>query len=178
MDQAVKPAGRVSGGWKTFLTIWSGQLISLLGSGLSGFALGLWVLRNTGSVTRFALIAACTLGPRIFLLSITGALADRWDRRRTMLASEMVAAMVTLYLAVMMAVGHLGVWQICAAMSAIGVCAAFQWSACAASITVLVAKDQFGRARGMVQIAQGLAQTLAPAMAGVIMQSTLGVTGI
>jgi MFS family permease len=178
MEQAVKPASRVSTGWKTFLTIWSGQLISLLGSGLSGFALGLWVLRTTGSVTQFALIAACTLGPRIFLSPITGALADRWDRRRTMLASELVAAVVTLYMAVMMAAGHLGVLQICVAMSAIGICSAFQWPAYAASITLLVAKDQFGRASGMVQIAQGLAQTLAPAMAGVMMQSNLGVTGI
>jgi MFS transporter, DHA3 family, macrolide efflux protein len=138
----------------------------------------LWVLRATGSVSQFAVIAACTLGPRIFLSPVTGALADRWDRRRTMLASEMAAAMITLYMAVMMSMGRLSVWQICAAMSAIGVCSAFQWPAYAASITLLVPKDQFGRASGMVQIAQGLAQTLAPAMAGVMMQSKLGVTGI
>src|SRR5690349_12918291 len=97
---------------KNFLTIWTGQLVSLLGSGLSGFALGLWVLRTTGSVTQFALIAGCTLGPRIFLSPVTGALADRWDRRRTMLASELGAGLATLYLAVTMALGHLTVWQI------------------------------------------------------------------
>ena len=178
MDPTTTPPGRVSTGWKTFLTIWSGQLVSLLGSGLSGFALGLWVLRNTGSVTRFALIAACTLAPRILLSPLTGALADRWDRRSTMLTGEMVAAAATLYMAVMMALGHLSVWQIYVAMSVISVCAAFQWPAYAASITLLVPKNQFGRASGMVQIAQGLAQTLTPVMAGVMMQSSLGIVGI
>ena len=153
-------------------------MVSLLGSGLSGFALGLWVLRSTGSVTRFALIAACTLAPRILLSPLTGALADRWDRRWTMLTGEIVAAAATLYMAVMMAAGHLSVWQIYVAMSVISVCTAFQWPAYAASITMLVRKDQFGRASGMVQIAQGLAQTLAPVMAGVMMQSSLGIVGI
>ena len=178
MDSTTISSGRVSTGWKTFLTIWSGQVVSLLGSGLSGFALGLWVLRSTGSVTRFALIALCTLAPRILLSPLTGALADRWDRRRTMLTSETVAAAATLYMAVMMAFGHLSVWQIYVAMSAISVCTAFQWPAYAASITLLVPKDQFGRASGMVQIGQGFAQTLAPVMAGVMMQSRLGIVGI
>jgi DHA3 family macrolide efflux protein-like MFS transporter len=178
MDLTTTSSGRVSTGWKTFLTIWSGQVVSLLGSGLSGFALGLWVLRSTGSVTRFALIAACTLAPRILLSPLTGTLADRWDRRWTMLTSEMVAAAATLYMAVMMAFGHLGAWQIYVAMSVISVCTAFQWPAYAASITLLVPKDQFGRASGMVQIGQGLAQTLAPVMAGAMMQSSVGIVGI
>jgi MFS family permease len=172
------PAIDVSAGWKTFFTIWTGQLVSLLGSGLSGFALGLWVLKSTGSVTQFALIAACTLGPRILLSPLAGAVADRWDRRRTMLASEITAAAVTLYLAVAIALGNLTPVQIYGAMSVISVASAFQWPAYAASITVLVPKDQYGRASGLVQAAQGLAQTIAPVMAGVLMQSSLGVRGI
>ncbi len=172
------PADTASTGWKTFFTIWTGQLVSLLGSGLSGFALGLWVLKNTGSVTQFALIATCTLGPRILLSPLAGALADRWDRRRTMLASEITAAVVTLYLAVAIASGHLTPGQIYGAMTIISVASAFQWPAYAASITVLVPKEQYGRASGLVQAAQGLAQTLAPVMAGAMMQSSLGVGGI
>jgi hypothetical protein len=178
MDRGTPAAARAPGGWKTFLTIWSGQLVSLLGSGLSGFALGLWALEVTGSVTRFALIAACTLGPRIFLSPIAGALADRWDRRLTMMASEIGAAVITFYLAGMLVMGHLAVWHIYVAMSAISVCSAFQWPAWAASITLLVEKDQYGRASGMVQVAQGLAQTVAPVMAAAMMQSRLGITGI
>lgn len=178
MHRTATSSGRVPAGWLTFMTIWSGQLASLLGSGLSGFALGLWVLRNTGSVTQFALIAVCTLAPRILLSPLTGALADRWDRRRTMLVSELVASLATLYLATMIAFGHLGVLQIYLAMSVISVCAAFQWPAWAASITLLVGPEQFGRASGLVQMAHGIAHTLAPVMAGVLMHSSLGIQGI
>ncbi len=38
-------------GMKTFLIIWMGQVISMIGSDLTGFALGIWVYQNTGSVT-------------------------------------------------------------------------------------------------------------------------------
>lgn len=171
-------AAPARGGWKTFLTIWSGQLISLLGSGLSGFALGLWALQTSGSVTRFALIALATLAPRIILSPLAGALADRWDRRVTMLGSEVSAASITGWMAVRMMSGSLTVGEIYLAMSAISICSAFQWPAWAASITLLVPKKDFARASGMVQIAQGLAQTLAPAMAGIMVQSKPGVTGI
>jgi MFS transporter, DHA3 family, macrolide efflux protein len=95
-----------------------------------------------------------------------------------MLASELIAAAATLYLAVMMATGYLSVGQIYIAMSVISFAGAFQWPAYAASITLLIPKHEYGRASGMVQIAQGLAQTAAPIMAGAIMQSSLGIVGI
>src|SRR5258708_39701072 len=44
-------------GFGTFEAVWFGQLISYVGSGLTNFALGVWVFQRTGSVTQFALIA-------------------------------------------------------------------------------------------------------------------------
>jgi len=46
---------RLAQGMRIFTTIWFGQLISTLGSGLSGFALGVWLYEETGSTTLFAL---------------------------------------------------------------------------------------------------------------------------
>ena len=40
---------------RTFLIIWAGQLISTLGSGLTGFAMGVWIFDQTGEATPFAL---------------------------------------------------------------------------------------------------------------------------
>ena len=53
----------VAPGFRTFLLIWFGQLISLTGTGLTGFALGVWVYQRTGSVTQYALIALATTLP-------------------------------------------------------------------------------------------------------------------
>jgi DHA3 family macrolide efflux protein-like MFS transporter len=161
-------ASRASG-WTIFTIVWAGQLVSLLGSGVSGFALGLWVLQGTGSVTQFALISACTVLPRILLSPIAGAFADRWNRRRTMIAAEATAAAATAFVAIMLAAGRLDVWHIYAATSVMSSATAFQWPAYSASITMLVTKARVGHASGMVQIAQGVAQTLAPALAGGLM---------
>src|SRR5207247_2189734 len=105
-------------------------------------------------------------------------LADRYDRRRTMIWSESTAAAATLFLAAMLFAGALAVWHIYVAMSIISVATAFQWPAYSASITMLVAKERVGQASGMVQIAQGVAQTLAPAMAGALVVSPIGVRGV
>lgn len=71
-------------GMKTFLIIWIGQLISILGSGLTGFALGVWIFQQTGKATPFALTVLFGNLPRILLLPIAGSLADRWNRRLVM----------------------------------------------------------------------------------------------
>jgi MFS family permease len=155
---------------RVFTLIWVGQLVSLLGSGLSGFALGLWVLRGTGSVTRFALISMFTVLPRILLAPVAGALTDRWDRRRTMMVSEAASAASTLALVILLYTAHLQVWHIYVAMSLISVSTAFQWPAYTAAATVLVPKEQLGQASGMVQTAQGVAQTFAPMLAGVLIE--------
>src|SRR5437868_13858431 len=70
-----------SSGMRIFGIVWFGQFVSLIGSGLTSFVLGLWVYQLTGSVTQFALILFSGTLPRILLSPLAGALADRWDRR-------------------------------------------------------------------------------------------------
>ena len=71
-----------------FVVVWLGQLVSLVGSGLTSFALGLWVYERTGSVTLFALISLFAVLPGVVLSPLTGVLADRWDRRWVMVLSD------------------------------------------------------------------------------------------
>ena len=67
---------------KAFLPIWFGQLVSTLGSGLTGFALGVWVFERTGSATQFSLVLLATTLPRVLLSPVAGVVADRWNRRK------------------------------------------------------------------------------------------------
>ncbi len=76
---------------KTFFVVWFGQLISLFGSKLTSFALGVWVYQNTGSVTQFALISFFTMLPGLVIFPLAGALVDRCDRRWVMIISDSVA---------------------------------------------------------------------------------------
>src|SRR5713226_7694360 len=79
---------RLSFGIGVFGIVWCGQLVSLIGSGLTSFVLGLWVYQLTGSVTQFALILFSGALPRILFSPLAGSLVDRWDRRRVMIVSD------------------------------------------------------------------------------------------
>ena len=66
---------------RTFYIIWFGQLVSTLGSGLTGFALGVWLYQATESVTLFAVSILMLTVPQLVMTPLAGALADRVDRR-------------------------------------------------------------------------------------------------
>jgi MFS family permease len=84
---------RPSSGMRVFTLVWFGQLVSLVGSGLTQFALGLWVYQQTQSVTPFVLTLLFRAVPVILLAPFAGALVDRWDKRRVMLFSDAGAAL-------------------------------------------------------------------------------------
>ncbi|MDM9382025.1 MFS transporter [Chlorogloeopsis sp. ULAP01] len=151
-----------------FIFIWFGQLVSLIGSGLTGFALGVWVYQRTGSVTQFALISLFTTLPGILVSPLAGVLIDRWDRRWAMILSDSGAALSTFAIALLLLAGRLEVWQIYLASAVSSAFSAFQWPAYVAATTLLVPKQQLGRASGMVQLAEATAQILSPAIAGVL----------
>ena len=155
-------------GFRTFLLIWFGQLISLTGSGLTGFALGVWVYQRTGSVTQFALISFFTVLPGIVFSPIAGALVDRWDRRWAMILSDSGAGLCTLSIALLLLANRLELWQIYIAMAISSAFSAFQWPAYSAATTLLVPKKQLGRASGMVQFGEAAAQIASPVMAGAL----------
>jgi len=160
-----------------FTLVWFGQVVSLMGSGLTGFALGVWVYQLTGSITQFALIAVCSRLPGIAIAPIAGALIDRWDRRRAMIYSDIGAGLTVLSIALLYFAGRLEVWHICLAMTANSALSAFQWPAYSAATTMLVPKRHLGRAAGMVQTGEALGLIVSPALGGVLLAS-IGLDGI
>ncbi len=164
-------------GFRAFLVVWAGQLVSLVGSGLTRFALGVWVYQSTGSVTLFALIALFARLPGLLLAPFAGALVDRWDRRRTMLGSDTAAGVATVGLAVLLWTGELATWHVYVFVTVGSLAEAFQWPAYVASSTLLVPKKHLGRISGMMQFGQAAAGTLAPAPAGFLLV-TVGMAGV
>ena len=161
-----------SRGMHLFIIIWLGQLVSLVGSGLTSFALGLWVYQHTDSVTQFAFIGLFTVLPSVVLSPLAGALVDRWDRRWVMILSDAGAGLCTLIMAFLFLTNRIEVWQIYLAAGASGAFGTFQWPAYSAATTLLVPKKHLGRANGMVQFGQAAAEILAPALAGVLVLTT------
>jgi MFS transporter, DHA3 family, macrolide efflux protein len=154
---------------RTFSIIWAGQCLSVIGSGLTQFALGLWVYQHTGSVTRFALIALSSVLPHLLLAPLAGVYVDRWDRRVTMILSDALAAVSTLVLAGLFFTNQLAVWHIYIATAVSAACNTLQWPAYTSAIARLVPKPQLGRANGMVQFGRAVAEILTPTLAGVLL---------
>jgi MFS family permease len=162
---------------RTFYVIWFGQLISTLGSGLTGFALGVWLYQETESVTLFAFNILMLTVPQLIVTPLAGALADRMDRRILMIVSDTGVGLTTLTIWLLFATGQLEIWHIYVTSAVASAFGAFQWPAYSAAITMMVPKDQLGRAGGMTQIGQAISQLFSPAIAGVLFV-TIGVEGI
>ncbi|MEW6648601.1 MAG: MFS transporter [Chloroflexota bacterium] len=165
------------GNMRTFLVIWMGQLISILGSGLTSFALGVWIFQETGQATPFAITVLFGTLPRILLSPLAGSLADRWNRRRLMILSDSGNALVTLVVVLLVYTDSLQIWNIYLVALAGSLCAAFQEPAYTASITMLVPKKDLARASGLMQIAQSMELLVAPLLAGVLF-GFIGLGGI
>lgn len=154
---------------RVFLIVWFGQLISLIGSGLTNFALGVWVYQRTGSVTQFSLILLFAMLPSILVSPVAGAMVDRWNRRSCMILSDSGAAITTVAVALLLATGNLQLWHIYLAVGLDSIFKAFQLPAYTASTSLLVPKEQLPRAIGMVQSGQACARLVSPLLAGVLL---------
>ena len=175
--QSLQGAAPAPTSMRTFFVIWIGQVISIVGSSLTHFGLGVWIFEQTGDAMPFTLTVLFASLPRVFLLPIAGSLADRWNRRWLMILADSGSALATLAIVLLLSFGSLEVWHIyllTAIGSALGT---FQQPAYQASITMLVPKKHLARANGMVQTADALGGILAPLLAGFLFVA-VGLSGI
>lgn len=164
-------------GVRSFIFISIGQIISMLGTGLTNFAISLWVLQSTRSVTQFALLLLIVTLPGIFLTPIAGAVADRANRRRIMLLSDIGSTLSTLILALLFHLGLSSIWPVACALALSSICGCFHSPAYLASVAQLVPKKHLSRANGVIQVGEGLGKIFAPALAGLLLV-TIGVEGV
>lgn len=159
---------KASKGLRAFFIIWFSQLISLIGSQLTGFALGVWVYDQTHSVMWLAITQIALQAPYVVLSPLAGVLADRWNRRTAMIVSDIGAGLAVLAVAVLYLTNHLQPWMVIPTNFLMSTFVALMWPAYTASVTLLVPKEQYGRANGFVQLGEALPQIAGPALAGAL----------
>lgn len=153
---------------KTFFIIWGGQLISMLGSGLTQFALGVWIYDKTKQATPFAITVLLGSLPRIFLLPIAGSIADRFNRRIIMILADTLSALLTFGVFLLLLADNLQLWHIYLLAALGSILSAFQEPAYTASISMIVPKEKLGSANGLAQMGQALASVITPVLAGAL----------
>ena len=151
---------------KIFLTIWSGQLFSLIGTGMTRFALLIWAYQQTESPLTVAILGLSSFIPIILISPFAGVLTDRYDRRRIMLVADLGAGLMTLGLLLLFVSDHLVIWHLFLAEGLAGFFEAFQYPAFTALTTRLLPPHAYSRAAGYRAIAQNGSQIAAPLLAG------------
>lgn len=167
-----RPTGIVA-----FVVIWFGQVVSLMGSAMSGFAITIWAWQQYNSATVLAIVGVCTWVPGLIFAPFAGALVDRWNRKLVMMLSDLVSGLTTVAILIIYLTSHLEIWQLCVAGAISGVFQAFQWPAYSAAISVMIPKKHFARASGMMSMAEWGSGILAPVLAGALIVP-IGLQGI
>jgi DHA3 family macrolide efflux protein-like MFS transporter len=116
-------------GMTAFLIVWTGQVVSLLGTTMTQFALTIWAWQVTGSAEALAVVATFSFAPTVLLSPVAGALVDRWDRKFAMMISDLAAGLASITVLVLYATGHLQIWHLYITGAFTGAFQTFQWPA-------------------------------------------------
>jgi DHA3 family macrolide efflux protein-like MFS transporter len=173
----MSPARLALSGLPAFGLLWLGQGISLFGSSMTGFALTIWAWSLTGSATALALVRFFSFTPTIVLSPFAGALVDRWDRKRLLMASDAASALSVLVVLALYLAGRLEVWHLYVMGAFGGTFRAVEWPAYSAAVTVMVPGAQRARASGLASVAESAAFIVAPLVASGLLV-TIGLGGI
>ena len=152
--------------FRKFLLLWSGELVSSIGGGLTSFGLGVYVFRETGSASGTALVTLLGFLPTLLLSVPSGVLADRYDRRLLMMIGDGCSALGVLYILFCMLRGSASLTQICIGVSFSAVFSALLEPSYRATITDLLTKKEFSRANGLISLAGSARYLFSPVIAG------------
>ena len=150
---------------KPFLILWSTQSLSQLGSAMTSFALSLWLYGRTGSALQTALLSVCTYAPYVVMSIFAGALSDRWDKKKTMLACDTLAACCTAAVLVLLKAGLLAPVHIYLLNILSGLMNTVQQPASDVAMTLLLPRDFYQKASGMRSFSNSLITLLNPVLA-------------
>ncbi|HUS78952.1 MAG TPA: MFS transporter [Patescibacteria group bacterium] len=164
-------------GMRGFTVVWIGQFISLLGTGMTGFVLTIWAWQVTGEATALALVGLFTFAPTVLMSPFAGALVDRWNRKKVMMLSDLASGLSTVVVLILMASGRLEVWHLYVTGAFSGVFQAFQFPAYSAAVSMMLPKEQYARANGMIGLAGAVSNIIAPVASGILL-GVVGITGI
>ncbi|MEE3467191.1 MAG: MFS transporter [Eubacterium sp.] len=152
-----------------FMLLWTGELVSSIGGGLTSFGLGVYVFAQTGSAAGMALITLLGFLPT-FLFSVpAGVLADRYDRRLLMMIGDGCSALGILYILFCMMQGDCATWQIGVGVFVSATFQALLAPAYNATITDLLTAEEYSRASGLVNIAGSSRYLISPMIAGFLL---------
>lgn len=162
---------------KSFVAVWFGQTVSILGSGMTWFAFTIWAWQTTEQPTTLALVSFFAFMPTVLFTPLAGVFVDRWSRKWVMMLSDGATALGTVVILLLYSTQNLQIWHIYIISALAGFFTAFQYPAYLAAVTTMLPREQYGRAQGMLGLSPALTGILAPVFAAALL-GRIGMEGI
>ena len=157
--------------FRDFRLLFSGQLVSTLGTQLTVVAVPYQVYRMTHSSLDVGFISLAQLGPLLVFSMIGGSVSDSHDRRRVLLVTELLMALSSTGLALNGTVSRPALWPLFVLSAASGAFAGFDRPAFNASIPRMVGSEDLAAAYSLWQVQLQVGTVVGPAIAGVLLSS-------
>ena len=154
---------------KKFMIIWLGELISCIGSGMTAFAVSIYVYELTGSATWVSITALLANLPTILMNPVGGILADRYDRRSMMILGDSFSALGLLFIFICIITGNISAVSILIGITVSSIFVGLLEPAYKATVTDLVSENDYAKASSLVQIAGSSKYLISPVVAGLIL---------
>ena len=150
---------------KQFYILWSTQSLSHLGSAMTSFALTLWLYDKTGSALSTAALRICTYAPYVVMSIFAGALSDKYDKKKTMLVCDVLAALTTVLVFVLYKTDALSMWHLYAVNAVSGLMNTVQQPASEVANTLVVPKEHYQKTSALQSLSGSLVAIGSPLLA-------------
>jgi len=154
---------------KNFYKLWLGELISNIGSGMTAFALSVYIYEKTGSVSYVSLITLLSFMPSIILSPIGGLLADRYDRRLLMIIGDLFSGLGLVYILWNIQAGENSIVPIFVGITFSSIFTSLLEPSYRATLTDILEEENYAKASGLIQVAGSAKYLISPVIAGMIL---------
>jgi MFS family permease len=168
----IPPTKKLPPLWRNrdYMLLWGGQIVSVIGSGMTQIVYPLLILAMTNSAAAAGIAAALGAVPYVVFSLPAGALIDRWDRKRVMIYSDIGRALTLFSIPVALWFDALTIWQIYLCALVEGTLFVFFNIAEVAALARVVDKEQLPQATAQNDVTYSIAGLIAPTLGTVLYQ--------
>ena len=157
-----------NGNLRDFYILWITQSISQLGSAITGFALTLWLYEKTGSALSTAALTICTYAPYVVMSIFAGAISDKFDKKKTMLICDALAALSTVAVFILYKTDLLSIWHLYLINVISGLMNTVQQPASEVAYTMIIPKEYYQKTGGLQSLSRSLISVGNPVIAAAL----------
>ena len=150
---------------RDFTIITLGSVVSMLGNSLSGFAMSLMVLDISQSTLLYAIYIAMYTAPQLFMPIISGAILDRFSRKKTIYTLDFISAVLYGIMAAVLATGWFSFPVFAAYCFVLGCIQSTYMVAYESFYPLLISEGNFQKAYSIASVLETLSAVMVPVSA-------------